>query len=78
MNCKYLDYRLAQHTPWIALALMNRALPDQHAALEAGYRFYHDADGVDTDTRGQNCLQLLGATLGLKPEARFCDQSAAD
>ena len=71
------ENRPDHRTRWIALAALNRAFPEQHGALEASYRFYHDTYGTDAHTVELSWLQHLGKDVILQPELRFYDQSAA-
>jgi hypothetical protein len=71
------ENRPDHRTRWIALAALNHAFPEQHAAVEASYRFYHDTFGTDAHTIELNWLQHLGKDVILEPELRFYDQSAA-
>ncbi len=72
------ENRPDQRTRWIALAALNRAFPEQHGAIEASYRFYHDTFGTDAHTVELSWLQHLGPDVILQPELRFHDQSAAN
>ncbi|HVT72485.1 MAG TPA: DUF3570 domain-containing protein [Lacunisphaera sp.] len=65
-------------TRWIALAAVNRAFPEQHGAIDASYRFYHDTFGTDAHTIEIHWLQHLGQQVILEPEFRWYDQTAAD
>ncbi|MBI5424817.1 MAG: DUF3570 domain-containing protein [Opitutae bacterium] len=72
------ENRPDERTKWIALASVNRALPAADAAIEAGYRFYHDTFGTDSHTIEFSWLQKLGAHLVLIPHVRLYTQTAAD
>lgn len=79
----FLPFTFGENRPdhrsrWTAYAALNRALPDQHAAIEAGYRFYHDSFGTDAHTLELRWLQRIGKNLILQPELRLYDQTAAD
>jgi hypothetical protein len=74
----YGENRPAERTKWIALALLNRAYPDLHGALEASYRLYHDSFGTTAHTVELTWLQRMGDHFILQPGFRFYDQSAAD
>lgn len=72
------ENRPDERTKWIALASVNRALPAVDAAIEAGYRFYHDTFGTDSHTVEFSWLQKLGAHVVLIPHVRLYTQTAAD
>ncbi len=72
------ENRPDERTKWIVLASVNRALPAADAAIEAGYRFYHDTFGTDSHTVEFSWLQKLGAHVVLIPHVRLYTQTAAD
>jgi len=72
------ENRPDHRTRWIALAGVNRAFPEQHGAIDASYRFYHDTFGTDAHTIEIHWLQRLGQQFILEPEFRWYDQTAAN
>ncbi len=72
------ENRPAEREKWIALAVMNRAFPALHGAVEASYRYYHDTYGTDAHTLDLSWFQQLGDKVILRPGFRFYDQSAAN
>jgi hypothetical protein len=74
---QFLENRPDRRNKVIALASVNRAFPDLHAAAEASYRFYHDTFGTDAHTIELSWLQRVGSRLVLKPDLRFYSQTAA-
>jgi hypothetical protein len=56
----------------------NRAFPQAHGALEAGYRFYRDTFGTTAHTLELAWFQKFGEKFTLEPSLRFYDQTAAD
>ncbi len=77
LNLLFDENRPTERTKWIALASLNHAYPEQHGAIEASYRFYHDSFGTDAHTLEVSWLQQIGRHFVLKPELRWYDQSAA-
>jgi hypothetical protein len=63
---------------WIALASINRAIPNLNGALEASYRFHTDDFGMITHTLSLDWYQKIGPKFMLRPFIRFFNQSAAD
>ena len=74
----FLPFTFGENRPDTARAgsparRINRAFPEQHGALEASYRFYHDTFGTDAHTIELHWLQHVGKDLILEPELRFYD-----
>ncbi len=67
-----------EHRRWIALGALNLAFPDQHGALEASYRLYHDTYGTNASTLELRWLQRFGPNFILQPSLRWYEQGAAD
>ena len=78
LNLQFLENRPNERNKWTAVALLNRAYPDWHGAVEASYRFYHDTFGTDASTLEISWFQRIGKNFILKPELRFHDQSSAN
>ena len=72
------ENRPADRSQWTIYLSLNRAFPALNAALEAGYRFYHDTFGTDAHTVEFSWLQRLGPRVLLRPNLRFYTQSAAN
>ena len=72
------ENRPQERNKWIALASINHAFPQLHAAMEASYRFYHDTYGISSNTLELSWLQRLGSNFVLVPRLRFYDQGRAD
>ncbi len=63
---------------WLALALLNRAFPSLHGAVEASYRHHRDDFGITSHTVTVEWFQKLGAKFILRPSIRYFGQGAAD
>jgi hypothetical protein len=74
----YGENRPAERTKWILLGTLNHALPAVQAALEAGYRLYHDTYGTTAHTLELSWFQHAGTQVLLVPHLRWYGQSAAD
>jgi hypothetical protein len=71
------ENRPAYREKWVGFLGLNRAFPEAHGAVEAGYRFYHDTFGTDAHTLDFAWFQRVGEKVILRPAFRFYDQSAA-
>ncbi|HVU22769.1 MAG TPA: DUF3570 domain-containing protein [Opitutus sp.] len=74
----YGENRPAARDKWTVFAGVNRAFPQVHGALEAGYRFYRDTFGTTAHTLELAWFQKLGEKFTLEPNLRLYDQGAAD
>ncbi len=72
------ENRPADRDQWTVYLGLNHAFPELNAALEAGYRYYHDTFGTDAHTVEVSWLQRLGAQVLLRPNLRFYSQTAAN
>lgn len=63
---------------WIGLAVLNRAYPGLHGAVELSYRHHRDDFGIASDTFALEWFQKLGPKLILRPSFRYYGQGAAD
>lgn len=74
----YNENRPDHRSTWIALASINRAIPQLNGAFEASYRFHTDDFGMYSHTLSVAWFQKLGTRFVLRPSVRFFSQSAAD
>lgn len=74
----YGENRPAERTKWILFTSVNHALPEQDAALEASYRFYHDSYGTNAHTIELSWFQHAGKQVLLIPHLRWYGQSTAE
>jgi hypothetical protein len=79
----FLPFTFAENRPterdkWIALAVINRAFRELHAAIDFSYRFYHDSYDTNAHTLDLGWFQNLGERVIVRPGMRFYEQSAAD
>jgi hypothetical protein len=74
----FAENRPAERDKWIALAMLNRAFPELHGAIDFSYRFYHDTYDTNSHTLDLGWFQNLGERVVVRPGVRFYDQSAAD
>jgi hypothetical protein len=74
----FAENRPAEREKWIALAALNRAFRELHAAIDLSYRFYHDTYDTNSHTLELNWFQNVGERVILRPGVRFYNQSAAD
>lgn len=72
------ENRPVERDKWIALATVNRAFRELHAAIDFSYRFYHDTYDTNAHTFDLGWFQNIGERVILRPGVRFYDQSAAD
>lgn len=71
------ENRPGERDKWMALAILNRALPRLHAAIDLSYRIYHDTYDATAHTFDASWFQRIGGSVMLRPSFRFHDQSAA-
>lgn len=71
------ENRPGERDKWIALANINRALPEANATIDFAYRFYHDTFDTTAHTLDFAWFQRFGAVI-LRPAFRFYDQTAAE
>jgi hypothetical protein len=74
----FAENRPTERDKWIALATVNRAFRELHAAIDFSYRFYHDTYDTNAHTFDLGWFQNIGERVILRPGVRFYDQSAAD
>jgi hypothetical protein len=74
----FAENRPAERDKWIAMAVLNRAFPEQHGAIDFSYRFYHDTYDTNSHTLDLGWFQNFGEHFVVRPGVRFYAQSAAD
>lgn len=72
------ENRPDERDKWIALANLNRALPELRATLDLAYRLYHDTFGTTAHTLDLSWFQRFGQRVIVRPSLRLYRQNAAE